>query len=57
VAIETRAVALASDGVEGGVVDGVDGAVGADQGGGVGLGERAVEVDLLGQGVAGIGEP
>jgi hypothetical protein len=29
-------VLLASDGVEGGVVDGVDGAVGADDGGGVG---------------------
>src|SRR5207302_3292546 len=32
---------------------GVDGAVGADDGGGVSLGVRAVEVDLLGQGVAG----
>ena len=48
-----RAVRLASDGVEGGVVDGVDGAVGADEGGGVGLGARAVEVDLLGQHVPG----
>ena len=35
-----RAVRLASDGVEGGVVDGVDGAVRADEGGGVGLGAR-----------------
>src|SRR4029078_2889301 len=42
---------LAADGVEGGVVDGVDGAVRADEGGGVGLGARAVEVDLLGEAV------
>jgi len=41
-------VLLASDGVEGRVVDGVDGAVGADEGRGVGLGAWAVEVNLLG---------
>src|SRR6185437_5509069 len=43
----------ASDRVQGGVVDGVDGAVGADEGGRVGLGAGSVEVDALGQGVAG----
>jgi hypothetical protein len=44
---------LASDGVQGGVVDGVDSAVGGDDGGGVGLGVWRVEANLFGQGVGG----
>src|SRR5262249_48136195 len=48
-----RKFLLASDGVQGGVVDRVDSTVGADDGGGVSLRARAVEADLLGQGVVG----
>ena len=42
---------LAPDGVEGGVVDGVDGPVRTDDGGGVSLRSWAVQTELLGQGV------
>jgi hypothetical protein len=44
---------LASDGVEGGVINGVHRAVRADEGGGVSLRARGVEVDLLGKPIPG----